>query len=609
MLKFLMPRQLVADKPKDPGASPYGQAMRQAFDAAYPTMRKGALWSFPISFFGLLPSIFTLQVYDRVIGRSGMATLVALIAGVLFFLSMEFWLRTQRARALRDAGATIDHTVSSALLKSMLHRPLRMLEARPTTAWFMLFRDVGAVRGTVTGGLMISIFDMPMALFALVVIGIVAWPLLPVVLVFIGIMAFLAWWWADEVRAGRVEEMQRGRNLDRVTSEICRARETLRTLAHDEPTIRMWREAYNSWLAESFRKNGEIENAREATTILMTIFSVTVISVGALAVMEQWMTVGGLIASNMLAVKALSPIAGLASSWRSLAAAAEAAKRLEGVLDEPVEKEPTGVALPQPNGGIKLRDVTFTFSHEINPVLKNVNLNIGPAGLHVVVGRNGAGKSTLMKLISGLYTPTEGRVFIDEYDLSQFAREELVQWISTLSQEVYWFSGELIETLRRTAPNQSDEEIVAACRLSGAHDFISRLPDGYKTEIGEGGMGLSVGERRKLALAQLFLRRPSVLILDEPSNDLDFQSETALLTALKAVSATRTIIVVTHSIRVVSVADQVYHVVGDGGVEQGSAADMVPKLFGVKRPVVPAPAPSAAPSTADNASATPAAAA
>ena len=543
------------------------------------------------------------------IGRSGMATLVALIAGVLFFLSMEFWLRTQRARALRDAGATIDHTVSSALLKSMLHRPLRMLEARPTTAWFMLFRDVGAVRGTVTGGLMISIFDMPMALFALVVIGIVAWPLLPVVLVFIGIMAFLAWWWADEVRAGRVEEMQRGRNLDRVTSEICRARETLRTLAHDEPTIRMWREAYNSWLAESFRKNGEIENAREATTILMTIFSVTVISVGALAVMEQWMTVGGLIASNMLAVKALSPIAGLASSWRSLAAAAEAAKRLEGVLDEPVEKEPTGVALPQPNGGIKLRDVTFTFSHEINPVLKNVNLNIGPAGLHVVVGRNGAGKSTLMKLISGLYTPTEGRVFIDEYDLSQFAREELVQWISTLSQEVYWFSGELIETLRRTAPNQSDEEIVAACRLSGAHDFISRLPDGYKTEIGEGGMGLSVGERRKLALAQLFLRRPSVLILDEPSNDLDFQSETALLTALKAVSATRTIIVVTHSIRVVSVADQVYHVVGDGGVEQGSAADMVPKLFGVKRPVVPAPAPSAAPSTADNASATPAAAA
>lgn len=245
------------------------------------------------------------------------------------------------------------------------------------------------------------------------------------------------------------------------------------------------------------------------------------------------------------------------------------------------------MTLPQPLGRITLKDVSFSFTETAQqPVLENVDLDIGPGGLHVIVGRNGAGKSTLVKLLSGLYTPTRGIVSIGEYDLSQFGREELSHWISYLSQEVYWFGGSLIDVMRRTAPGQSDEQIVAACKLSGAHDFISRLPDGYRTMVGEGGTGVSVGERRKLALAMSFLRKPSVLVLDEPSNDLDFQSERNLLATLLAVAKVRTVVVVTHSLRIVSAASVVYHVTGLGNVEQGTAAVMVPKLFGVKKPLV-----------------------
>lgn len=590
MLKFLLPRQLVNQVNTDPAVNPYGNALSEAFYTAYPTVKKAAWWSLPISLFGLLPSLFTLQIYDRVIYRNGYATLVALIAGILCFLMVELWLRKKRSRALRDAGATIDHTVSNALLRSMLQRPLRALESRPTTGWFLLFRDVGAVRATVTGGLVTSIFDLPVAIFALIIVGVVAWPLLPVLLLFLAVLAFFAWWWADEVRAGRVEEVQRGRNLDAVTSEICRARETLKSLGNDGPIIAMWRQNYNAWLAESFRKNGEIESARELTTVMLSVFSVVLISVGALAVMEQWMTVGGLIASNMLAMKALSPVAGLASNWRSLAIAGEAAKRLESVLNEPVGRSPGGINLPKPRGTIRLQEVTFQFAENAPAVLENVNLDIGPGGMHVIVGKNGAGKSTLVKLIAGLYAPSHGKISVDEYDLSQFSREELVQWISILSQEVYLFGGELIEVLRRAAPDQTDERIVAACRLSGAHDFISRLPGGYRTVIGEGGMGLSMGERRKLALAQLFLRDPAVVILDEPSNDLDYQAETALIAALMAAARSRTIIVVTHSLRIVASASQVHYVTGAGNVESGSASVMVPKLFGVKLPATAATA-------------------
>jgi len=585
MLKFLLPKQLVAQAPTEPGASMYAGALGEAFSAAYPLIRSAAWGSIPISLFGLLPSIFLLQVYDRVIYRSGTSTLYVLVCGILTFLVIEFWLRTRRSRLLRDAGAAIDHRVSGALLESMLHRPLRALEARPASAWFLFFRDVGSVRGTVTGGLATSIFDLPMAIFALVVIGMVALPVLPVVVAFLCIISFLAWWWADEVRAGRVEEIQKGRSLERMTSEICQARETLKTQANDAPTIQMWRETYNAWLAESFRKNGEIETARDGTTVLLTIFSVLVITVGAIAVMQQWMTVGGLVASNMLAIKALQPVAGLASNWRSLATASEAAARLEKVLSEPIEKSSGDVDLPQPQGRIVLKDVSFSFVEGARPVMEKVNLDIGPGGLHVIVGRNGAGKSTLVKLIAGLYQPTRGTVSIGEYDVSQFSREELVRWISYLSQEVYWFGGPLVDTLRRAAPGQTDDQILAACRLAGAHDFISRMPNGYRTEIGEGGTGLSVGERRKLALALSFLRKPSVLMLDEPSNDLDFQSERTLLATLIAVARVRTVIVVTHSLRIVSSATQVYHVTGDGDVQQGSAADMVPRLFGVKKAV------------------------
>ena len=587
MIKFLLPSQLVADKPEEPGASPYAGALNAAFRDAYPLVKSAAWRSLPISLFGLLPSIFLLQVYDRVLSRSGFSTLAALVSGILFFLCIEFWLRTRRSRMLRNAGAIIDHGVSGALLHSMLGRPLRALEARPASAWHLYFRDVASVRGTVTGGLAQSIFDLPMAIFALIVIGIVALPVLPVVVLFLAVMSFLAWWWADEVRSGRVEEVQRGRGLERMTSEICNARETLKTQANDGPTVEMWRQTYNAWLTESFTKNGQIETTRDGTTVLLTVFSVVVVTVGAISVMEQWMTVGGLVASNMLALKALQPVAGLVSNWRSLATAKEAARRLETVLAEPVEKPPTGMTLPQPLGRITLRDVSFSFTETAQqPVLENVDLDIGPGGLHVIVGRNGAGKSTLVKLLSGLYGPTRGIVSIGEYDLSQFGREELSRWISYLSQEVYWFGGPLIDVMRRTAPGQSDEQIVAACRLSGAHDFISRLPDGYRTIVGEGGTGVSVGERRKLALAMSFLRKPSVLVLDEPSNDLDFQSERNLLATLLAVAKVRTVVVVTHSLRIVSAASVVYHVTGQGNVEQGSAAEMVPKLFGVRKPLV-----------------------
>lgn len=592
MLQYLLPRQLLAatDKDEQTGkTSGFSSAIRDSFDRSSRHLRRAAWLSLPISLLGLLPSIFILQVYNRVISRGGIATLTAMVAGVLCFLCLELWLRRRRALALREAGATIDREVSQSLMNCMLRHPLLTLERRSASQWMQLFRDIGTMRSCVSGGLAASVLDLPMALIALVVIGIIAWPVLPVILVAMLILGVLAWWWADEVRTSRVEEIEQARLLDRGTAEICNARSTLKVLGYDAAAKQSWQSGYDRWLGESFRKNGDIENARETGHVLLTFFSVAVITVGAIAINAQWMSIGSLMAVNLLSGKALGPIAQLASNWRSLARANEATARLQEVLREPLEPQAQTIEPPRPRGAFRLDNVSFHYPSG-HVALEQVSLQMGPGGIHVIVGRNGAGKSTLAKLLAGLYQPTQGSLFIDEYDMAQFSRNDLGRWVGCLPQQSYWFSGPIIDTLRMVNPDADSNRIFVACRLSGAHNFISRLPNGYQTELGEGGAGLSAGELRKLGLAQLFLRNPSVLILDEPSNDLDFESETELLQTLRQIAVKHTIIVVTHSLRVASLAQHIYHVRGDGQVDHGTPEKMLPELFGVARPGSASPA-------------------
>lgn len=583
MIEFLLPHKLVsaASAAAPAGvAGPFSRAIANSFERSSSHLRQAAWLSLPISLLGLLPSIFLLQVYNRVISRGGNATLIAMVAGVLCFLILELWLRRKRARALREAGATIDRDLSQSLMQAMLRHPMLALEQRSSSQWLQLFRDIGALRACVAGGVASSMLDLPMALVALIVVGIIAWPVLPVIVVAMLILGVLAWWWADEVRSGKVEEVEQARQLDRSTAEICNARASLKVLGYDAAALQAWQVGYDRWLAESFRKNGEMENAKEFTHVLLTLFSVAVITMGAIAINAQWMTIGSLMAVNLLSSKALGPIAQLASNWRSLARANESAARVQAVLQEPLENPSQNIELPRPRGQFRLDQVSFQYPSG-HQALDKVSLSMGPGGIHAIVGRNGAGKSTLAKLMAGLYQPTAGAISIDEYDMAQFSRADLGRWVGCLAQQNYWFSGPIVDGLRMVSPDADDAKIIRACQLSGAHGFISRLPHGYQTELGEGGAGLSAGELRKLAVAQLFLRNPSVLILDEPSNDLDFESETALLQALRQIAAKHTVVVVTHSLRVASQAQQIYHVQGNGQVEHGTPERMLPKLFGV----------------------------
>lgn len=577
MIEFLLPERLRAKGGLVDSA--VGGGLARGFSDARKLLKVSALLSAPIGLLALLPSVFTLEVYDRVIYRHGMSTLIALLAGVAVAVAIEWMLRRGRSRRLREAGASIDWSLQGALLERMLNQPLRALEERTAAAWMALFRDASAVRVLLTGVIVQSVFDLPVALFALVIIGIVALPVLPVVLLALLVFSVMAWWLADEVKSGKVLELQRARNLDMLTAEVCRARESVKSLAQQTAVIKQWRDNYESWLAESYTKSGEIEESRELSHSMLIITSVAITAFGALAVVNQWMTIGGLIAANMLALKAISPISNLAGAWRQLAHSIEAANRLRGVFEAEVEPGRGELEVPRPNGRVVLDRVTFRFSPELDPIINDVSLSLEPRQFYAIVGRNGAGKSTLLKLLSGLYRPEQGRLLLGDYDLQQFSREETASWIGTLSQNVYFLDGSIADQLRRVAPDATDDQIVRACQLAGAHAFIAKLPRGYNTQLREGGRALSAGERRKIALAQVLLRNPVVLVLDEPTNDLDHESELQLIAALKSIARIRTVLVVTHSARMVANADAALSVIGDGSVLKISTEEALATYF------------------------------
>lgn len=570
---------------------PEGNTVQQVIRGALPLLKRAALLSVFVNLIALFPAVFSLQIYDRVIYRSGLNTLVALLIGMAIILAADLILRSFRARVLRVAAVKIDGQIASLLMNKILSIPLRQLEARSTAAWYALFKDVDTVRVVWSGAVAMTLLDLPFAILALALIATVALPVLPVVLTGLAALAALAWYSSGEFRKRRVEEFARARRRDEVLAEVCRGREAIKSLVQDESAKRAWVGSYNAWVQESFQKNGEMEDQRELSTSIMLCVNVAITAVGAVAVINQWMTVGGLIAANMMASKSIGPLASLIGHWRSIAHSREATDRLNQVFDSEGEKQHTGLVLPMPSGALRLENVSYQHLGAQKEVVKSVSAQIGPRGIYGLAGDNGAGKSTLLKLLRGLYEPQSGRILLDEYDLSQFSRQELARWIGFLPQTSQLFEGTIVDNLRRSNPDATDEQILLAAKRSGAHDFIAKMPNGYMTEVGEGGNRLSGGQRRRIAITQAFLSDAPVLLLDEPTNDLDFAAETHLMAVFKSLATVKTIVMVTHSVRLMSICDKIIYLDKASKLHVGSTPEMLKLLYGIS---VPKPVPAVA---------------
>jgi len=297
---------------------------------------------------------------------------------------------------------------------------------------------------------------------------------------------------------------------------------------------------------------------------------------GALGPVED--AVGTLITFTLYVGMFFGPIFDLTNFYNTIQSAFAAAERIFEILDvEPeIKDSKDAVEIPKVRGEIEFRNVTFGYNSK-QPVLHNISFHIKPKETIALVGPTGAGKSTIVKLLCRFYDPQKGQILIDGYDIKKIKRKSLRKQMGIVLQETFLFSGTIMDNIRYGRPDASDEMVMAAAKLVGAHEFIERLPDGYNTKIGEGGAGLSAGQKQLVAFARALLRNPAILILDEATSSIDPYTDLLIRKAMKLLLKDRTSIIIAHRLSTVRDADRIFVIDGGRIVEEGTHEDLLRK--------------------------------
>ena len=523
--------------------------------ALKPIYRETLLSSFILNLLALSVPVFVLQVYDRVVFHSGISTLQSLSIGMAIVLVFDFILRRARARLMQRAAATIDTNLRSSLFDRVFALPLRKLEMHSAVFWQSVFRDADTVRTTLSGPMAVLAFDLPFALLFLVMVMIVAWPVAWVLMLVLFVTLVLAWRSNHAVMSMTEAERQQQLARDTLVGELMAGRATIKG-AHLNQQLRARWEDSEAKVAHSGLSRGDIADGYfAASQVVVMAATVLMTTVGAFAIMEQRMTIGTLIAANMLAGRLLGPFSQLIGLWRGVNAFKDAVSRMDIVFKNELERDQSTVQLARPEGRIGFDNVSFGYEPKGPNCLSNIKLEIVAKGLTAIVGPNGSGKSTFLKVLTGLYPPTGGRVLLDNADMAQFGRDDLARWIGYAPQESLLFSGTIRDNLTHGAPDASDEDIIEAASSAALHQQVIALPDGYGTLVGENGHLLSAGLRQRICLARALITKPVLVVLDEPTSHLDRDTETVLAKSLKELSKTSTVLVVTHSLAMLEQAD------------------------------------------------------
>ncbi|MFT6556763.1 peptidase domain-containing ABC transporter [Sneathiella sp.] len=526
------------------GGTRWFAAIRQTIR---PQLIELIFYSFFVNILALVIPLFVLQVYNRVVAFGNIATLQGLVGGVALALLFDFLLRQIRSRLIQRVALRLDMGLSDLLMKKIWALPLRHLESRSSSYWLGLFRDTDTVRNTVAGPPFLLLVDLPFAILFIVLIFIIAKPIAWVFLSFIPIFILLAAISGKMVAKASDAEKNSRRSRDSIIGDMIGSRGTVKALSLDRGLAKMSEAVFADTVEQSLKRGVRQDGFINAGTVLTLSTTVVITSFGALAIINQELSIGALIAANMLSNRVISPFSQLVGAWKNFASFRQSMTRLTEVMKMPTEREVETIFPDQPTGHMKAENITFKYASDGEPVLENLSVDFKSNAVHMLMGPNGGGKSTLAKLLKGLYMPEDGRVLLDGADISQFTRSQLSQWIGYVPQETVMLQGSIRENIAGLRDDISDAEIIEACSKVGIHQMISNFPDGYGTDVGEAGSALSGGIRQRLSIARVLVGKPAVLLFDEPTASLDRQAENAFRDLLKTLSEEATIIVISHS--------------------------------------------------------------
>lgn len=527
------------------------------------------LLSFLANLLMLAPTLYMLQVFDRVLVSQSEITLLAVSLITLFLFGVMASSEWLRSRVLVRASMNFDDKLSTRVFNASFENYLRQSSISPSRA----FGELIQIRQFMTGNGIFALFDAPWAPIYIAVTFFLH-PLLGMLsLVFVVVQAALAWFGHRHTVAPAEAATKAAGEASTYLKSKLRNVEVLESMGMISPLQGRWNKKYMAWIEKSSSAQGITHRVTAISKFIRYSQQSLSLGAGALLVIDGQLSPGAMIAANVLMGRALAPIDQLVTTWRGFVSCKNAFVRLEELLDKyPERAAPTTISAP--SGSIALKQISANAPGRATPILKNVSFAVSPGSVVVVLGPSGSGKSTLARVLVGIWPDVTGQTLLDGSPIQSWSRTDLGPHIGYLPQDVELFDGSIAENIARLGDVDSTK-VIAASRSAGMHEMILRFPKGYDTPIGEAGNLLSGGQRQRIGLARAVYGEPSLIVLDEPNANLDDAGEAALLQTVKELQAKgKTVFLITHRSSAIAAADRVI-VLRDGEIFADGPKDAV----------------------------------
>jgi ATP-binding cassette, subfamily C, bacterial PrsD len=503
-----------------------------------------ALFSGAINLLTLSGSFYMLQVYDRVIPSRNLATLVGLSLIVLLAYLLQGYLEALRIRMLSRIGTLFDASLQEPIHIALAVLPLK--GSKPALAQQPL-RDLDQVRLFLSGMGPTAFLDMPWLPIFLIALFIFH-PL-------IGTVALLG---ASSILGVTVLTDRQSRAAAKTMAESSAQRQVLADATrHHAEVIRAlgmtgrftarWADTNERFLQENVQVNDVQAVLGSSAKIIRYTLQSAMLGTAAYLVVNEQASGGIMIASSIMMGRALAPIEVALSSWKQLVAAHQGIGRLRNILKTTSLPKSPSVMLPRPKHELSVSELSVAAPGSEQIIVSNVSFSLAAGMGLALIGASASGKSSLSRAVVGVWPSAHGVVRLDGAALDQWHIDDLGRHIGYLPQDVALFDGSVADNIARFDPSASSDAVLDAAQVAGAHEMILRLPNGYGTRIGEGGMALSAGQRQRVGLARAVFGNPFLVVLDEPNANLDTEGEIALSKAIEMLrSGNSIVIVVSH---------------------------------------------------------------
>lgn len=539
------------------------------------------LVSVALQLFALVTPLFFQVVMDKVLVHHGFSTLNVIAIGLLAVSVFEVMLSGLRTYVFSHTCSRIDVELGARLFRHLLSLPLPWFQARRAGDSVARIRELEKIRSFLTGNGITLVLDL---LFSLVFIAVMLLysPVLTLIVV-LSLPCYLALSIVATpmLRRRLDEQFRHGAENQAFLVETVTAIDTVKAMAVEPRWCRKWEEQLAAYVKAAFRA-GMVGNwASNGVSLVGKLVTVCTMWFGARLVIDGELSVGQLVAFNMLAGHVAAPVMRLAQMWSEFQQVGVSVERLGDILNTDSETTSNGIALPPLQGHIAFDQVFFRYRADGHDILSNIHLAIRPGEVVGIVGRSGSGKSTLTRLLQRLHVPQRGRVLIDGVDIALADPASLRRQIGVVPQESQLFRGTIRDNIALSDPGAPLEKVMQMAHLAGAHGFICELPQGYDTLVGEHGTGLSGGQKQRIAIARALMRDPRILIFDEATSALDYESERAIQMNMAAICKQRTVLVIAHRLSAVRDADRILVLERGRLVEQGSHDELVARNDGL----------------------------